>query len=71
MKRIGRGNVCKGAIRVCIDNGIMQECITDGFAKAWGMKMEIVRIDDASKPWEATGGARTLAPEISRAWLVL
>ena len=56
---------------MCRDGGIIQEVIVEGFAKAWGTKMEIVRICGAPKPWEATGGVRGLAPKVSGAWLVL
>ena len=49
----------------------MQEVIVEGFAKAWGTKVEIVRIYGAPKPWEAMGGVKVLALEILGAWLVL
>ena len=32
---------------------------------------EAVRICGAPKPWEATGGVKRLAPEISGVWFVL
>ncbi|KAG1338659.1 hypothetical protein COCNU_04G009650 [Cocos nucifera] len=48
----------------------MQECIIVEFAKAWGTKVEIMRIDGASKPWEPMGGAKVLAPGIPLAWFM-
>ena len=34
---------------MCRDSGIVQEGIIEGFAKAWGTKVEIMRIDGALK----------------------
>ena len=53
------------------DNGIVQEGIVVGFAKACGTKVEIARIYGAPKPWEAMGRVRALVLEIPGAWLVL